>query len=828
MSGSYYACRASILEFIVVIRLWLQSTWRLLRVVLLGAIILFCISLLGVRYLVLPWVDAHSDELTRLLSEKIGRPVEIATLGTGWDGWNPTIDIRGFRLTDPDNGAELVSLPQVRLIVAWTSFLFVDFRMKELAIDGPQLVVRRDSAGVLHVAGATFEPGLRSDDQPLAQWLLRQPRILIHDATIVWRDELANSSELVLERVELRLEDRFGHHRFGLRGVPPAQLAAPLDLRGDISDFSFADWRGLNGRFYARVDYADIAAWREWLPMEIPMRSGKGALRVWSEFDQGRAREIVADVVLADVQTRLAPDLPELTLSGLSGRLGWSDDGKRREFYTQHLTFAGATGETFAPTDFRLTLNYGAGGSNAGRIEFTRLELTPLRQMAAFLPLPAKWRDDLARVAPRGTLERGTLEWRGEPDAPQAISGSGRFIELGFSAQGDAPGLGGLSGSFDATPRGGTLKLDSKSLNIDFPRIFAERIAFDSAQAQLRWHRDNDALVFEFDQLSFANQDFAGNAKGEYIADAEGPGRINITAQLTRGSGQHVYRYVPLTINADVREWLHRALAGGTSTDTRLKLSGRLAEFPFADGKTGQFQVLVKAQGVTLDYLERWPPITGVDADVRFESARMVIDAHRGKVAGFDLDRCKVEIADMRIAHPMLRIEGSGAGATSDALHFIAQSPVGAWLDHMTDAASANGNGRLTLKLDLPLGRPEGNAVAGDYTFDNNRLVIGGDAPAVTQLSGKLAFTDRSLNSPGLTGEVLGGPARFSLTTTEGRVRVEGQGVVNLALLRGEYPQKALLARVSGSTDWRATATLNGSASNVEVDSTLKGAIVDL
>ena len=794
----------------------------------LGGVIIFCLMLLGVRYLVLPWVESNREEITRLLSAKIGEPVELAALTTGWDGWNPTIDLRGVRLLDPSNGAELLTLPGVRLVVAWTSLLFVDFRMKELDIERPQLVVRRDSAGLLHVAGATFEPSLRSEERPLAQWVLRQPRIRIHDATVIWRDEQANSSELVLERVELRLENRFGHHRFGLRGVPPPQLAAPLDLRGDVTEPSLADWHAIKGRFYARVDYADIAAWREWLPMDIPMRSGKGALRVWSEFDHGRVRQIVADVVLADVQTRLASDLPELALSGLEGRLGWSDDGTQQEFYTQHLTFTRTTGAIFPPTDFRLTLRTGPSGTRGGRIEFTRLELTPLRQMSGFLPLPGTWREDFARVAPRGTLENGTLDWQGEPDAPTTISGSGRFIDLGFSAQGDVPGVAGLTGSFDATPQGGRLKLDSKALSVDLPRLFAERLAFDTVQSQLRWHRDNGALVFDIDEFAFANPDAAGNAKGEYIAEAEGPGKINLSAQLTRGTADRVYRYVPVVIDADVRDWLRHALVAGTSSDARLKLSGRLADFPFVDGKTGQFQVVVKAQGVSLDYLEHWPPITGIDAEVRFEGARMSVDARRGKIWNFELGRCKAEIADMRPAHPVLRIEGSGAGPTADALRFIAESPVAGWIDHATDGASASGSGQLALKLEFPLGNPEGNHVGGDYTFERNRLLLGGGMPAVNQLSGKLAFTEHSLTSPALTGEILGGPARLSIATADAHVRIEGQGTVNLALLRTEYPQEALFSYFSGSTDWRLGASVDRAGSNLELDSNLRGVSIDL
>ena len=361
--------------------------------------VVFAVALLGLRYIALPRLEHNRDELSRLLSREIGQPVEISALDTGWDGWNPRIDIRGFRLLDRENGTAFVSLPYVRLVIAWTSLATLDLRLKELTVDGPQLALRRDANGMLHVAGMTIDPLAPSNDRRLADWLMRQPRIFIHNAEFTWRDDRAGGSQLELSRVELRLENRFGHHRFGLTGAPPAELAAPLDLRGDFTGTTFDDARALTGRLYARLDYADIAAWREWLPMSVPIRSGKGALRIWLELAQGDLQDLVADVVLADVEARLAPELPELALSGLDGRIGWSGDGKQREIYTQHLTFAQRNGVRFDPTDFKLTMQSGADGIGSGRIEFTRLELTPLRQITPFLPLPAKWREDLAALS---------------------------------------------------------------------------------------------------------------------------------------------------------------------------------------------------------------------------------------------------------------------------------------------------------------------------------------------------------------------------------------------------------------------------------------------
>jgi uncharacterized protein (TIGR02099 family) len=808
-------------------RSWFRSVLRATWVALQIAVVIFCLLLLAVRFVVFPRIESNRDELTRMLSQYVGSPVAIVSLRTGWDGWNPRIDIDGFRVLNPDNGVATVTLPHVRLVAAWTSLVVLELRLKELTIDGPELAVRRDADGMLHVAGLRIDPAAKHDDRRVADWLLKQPRIVVHGASLTWRDEHGGGAELVLEGVELRLEQRFGHHRFGLRGAPPEALAAPLDLRGDLTGVSTSGWQRVAGHVYARLDYADIAAWREWLPLSVPIRSGKGALRVWLDIGNGIAPDVVADVVLSDVEARLAPDLPELSLSGLEGRLGWRDDGSERQFYTQRLTFAARNGTRFEPTDFKLVMHDPPGGVPTGSIEFTRIELGPLREIAAFVPLPAKWREELARLAPTGTFEGGTLQWSGEPSTLQAFTGSSRFTGVGFAAQGGLPGLAGASGSFDAGPQGGTLKLDSRNLTLDAPRMMASPLVFDTFSTQLRWHRDKQLTTVDIDQMAFANADLTGSARGSYVTTGEGPGRSDINAQITRADARAVHRYLPLALDQAVRDWMRGAILGGNVSDGRVRVVGPMADFPFVDGKGGQFQVQFKAQDIRLEYAQQWPPLDEVAADLRIDGARVQASVLQGRIYGVNLGSSRVDIPDVRAAAPLLHVDGTAAGPTNDFLRYIAASPLDRMLEHPGEGVEIGGTGKLTLKMQLPLGRPQGNKIDGEYAFDNGRVQLAGGTPPLDHLSGKLEFSEREVHAAALTGELVGGPARFVVATTDGKVHVDGQGSINLALLRNEYPKHPLLARVSGTTDWRATVTSQLGNVSWVVDSTLKGAVVD-
>ncbi|MEP6942190.1 MAG: YhdP family protein [Betaproteobacteria bacterium] len=802
----------------------LRGAWLLLRV----SIIVFALMLLLVRLVVFPRLEQNRDELSRLLSSQIGQPVEIGALVTGWDGWNPRVDVRDLRVLDRAGGVASVTLPDVRLVVAWTSLPTLSLRLKELTISGAQFAIRRDKTGMLHLAGMTIDPAVTQDDRSLAEWLLRQPRIVVHGAQLVWRDERAGASDLLLSQVEVLLQNRLGRHRFGLKGAPPDALAAPLDLRGELSGDSLADWRTLAGRVYARLDYADIAAWREWLPMTVPIRSGKGALRVWFEIAKGELRDVTADVVLTDVQARLASELPELQLARLEGRLGWSDDGKQSRFYTQRLSFEEKNGVRFEPTDLKVAMRAGEHGIESGRVEFARLDLLPLRELAVALPLPAPWRDALARFSPSGVLENGDLQWRGDLDTVRTISGSGRFVALSIAAYDSFPGIAGLSGSIDASAEGGTVRFDSRGVVLDLRHALGERIGLDSALGTVRWHNESDGVRFDVDQIAFSNRDIAGSAKGSFTTVSGQRGRADVSAQLTRADARQIYRYVSPQIDDKLRKWLQKSVQAGTASDVRVKLVGALADFPFADPKSGQFQLSGKAQGVALDYAAGWPGIDDMDLELRIDGARLAGDVTKGRIYTAQFARSKFDVPDLGATVPLLRIEGTVTGSAHDFIRYAASSPLEGGMQHAMEDVSVEGAGKLALKLELALGQPDANRISGTYTASDTRIALADGSPPIEHLNGQLLFTGHDFSAPGLTAEVLGLPARLSIATVDGHARVEGQGSVSFAALRAHYPKQALLTRASGTTDWKATVNAQPAGLAWTVESTLKGASIDL
>ena len=215
---------------------------RFLTVLLVAGFAAFCVLLLLLRHVVMPQIPAHRAEIAELLSRRIGAPIEIDAIATGWDGWNPKLVIDGFRVRASADAPSVLDLPHVELVAAWTSLPLLQLRLKHLAIERPALAVRRDADGQLHIAGMDVDTGDTGGESPFVTWLLRQREIAVHNAVITWTDDARGAPALAIEHVELRMQNEFGRHRFAATGIPPSSLASPIDVRGELSRASLLDW----------------------------------------------------------------------------------------------------------------------------------------------------------------------------------------------------------------------------------------------------------------------------------------------------------------------------------------------------------------------------------------------------------------------------------------------------------------------------------------------------------------------------------------------------------------------------------------------------------
>jgi uncharacterized protein (TIGR02099 family) len=788
------------------------------RLLLLAYFAAASLILVG-RHFVLPEIAGQRERIERELSAAIGLPVKIGVLSAEWPGLHPRLAIEGLQIHDRA-GRPALGFDRVVAEVGWSSLWRFGLYLHRLEIDAPALDVRRDSAGALFVAGLP----VKSDGEGgFADWLLAQGRIVVRDASLNWHDELRGAPPLALSHLSLDLRNAGRHHSFGLVAEPDARLASRLDLRGNLQGddpAKLADWAG---ELHVDVEQVDLAAWTPWLDAPLELKRGSGGLRLWLSFENLLPTGITADLRLADVAVRLRPDLPALDLGHLHGRLIARGGAKGYVGEIRRLELATHDGIEVAPTDARLQLDIG-GRREGGEFHANGLDLGALAALAGRLPLPPEVHQRLKDFAPRGRLADLQLSWRGPVEAPARWRVKGRFDGLALAAHQELPGFAGLSGSLEGDERAGTVRLDSKDMKISLPAVFPEpTLTLASLTAETGWQARDGEMDLLLSRLAFQNHDAHGEVVGRYRYTGQGPGEIDLTAKLTNAAGNAVWRYLPLVVNKDARDWLRAGIVGGRSDSTTLRLKGPLAQFPFRDGKGGIFQVKGGIQGATLNFAPGWPQMTEIDGDLLFEGVRMTIRGQRGKIMGVALSEVRAEIPDLEVPEEVLHVSGNAHGTTQQFLDFIEASPVGARIDHFTQPMGAAGKGDLDLRLTMPLRHLVDTQVQGRYRFADNHLRVLPELPPFTAAQGEFHFTADRLQAKNLRARLFGAPLALEVASAPGgAVKIAAAGTLTAQALRQEYGLRAF-EHLSGETAWRASVTVKKPGAEVRVESSLEG-----
>ena len=832
-------------------RLWqhalCRKLWRLLVWLFWIGYFGFVLIFLSLRYAVLPQIENYRGDIEQALSSSFNLPVTISGIDAGWRGLRPQLSLHGFQVRDAQ-GQPALAFDNVQAEVSWSSLFHFGLRLNRLEIAAPALNIRRDAQGRIFVAGLQINAQNRNHN--FANWLLAQHNIVISDATITWKDELRKAPPLELNRLNFHLQNHGSHHRFGLIADPPGELSKRLDIRGDLRGDDLDAPETWQGKAYAELDYVDLAVWRTWVDYPLELPQGSGGMRLWLSFAEKQLTSLTADISLDNVKLRLSKEMPMLELKRLNGRLTgkWLKNGF--EAGANHLaltTLDTRDNVRIEPTDF-LFRRYEedsliGGKSIRGEFSANGLDLGALARLSTYIPFDAGMRQKLDAAAPQGKVFDLSFSWNESPgvatgqDAPAATSPIPaspasytlrvRFERLGLRAMGMLPGFEGVSGSITGNEKGGTIKLASRNMAMELPAVFSEpRLELTLLDADAGWETkqegEQNLVKVKIDHAAFENSDATGRLDGSYLSQPGGLGVMDISAKLTNAAGSAVWRYMPLVIGKNVRDWLQTSIIGGHSEETTLRLKGDLKRFPFNDG-SGIFEVKSRFKDASLRYVSGWPQIDGISGDLEFVGKRMTIKASQANIYGVTLNNVKAEIADLETLDEVIAIHGKANGPTADFLRFIETSPVAEHIGHLTEDMNATGQGELDLKLVIPLRRLGDSKIDGAFQFANNKLALDPDVPPLTEANGRLQFTGDSFKAERIKAMLLGAPMTLvAKTTGEGMLTVNAEGSFSVDALRKQYGHP-LLDHLSGGASWQGNIHVRRKNVELQIESQLQG-----
>ncbi len=836
---------------------------------LLAAWLLFLLAWGVLHGWIVPRIDDLRPRVEIEASRALGVPVRIGAITARSAGMVPSFELRDVSLHDRE-GREALRLPRVLAALSPRSLMGLGF--EQLYLDQPELDIRRSADGRIHVAGLDLS---RSDSQNgrAADWFFSQTEFVIRNGTLRWSDEQRKAAPLVLSQVDFVMRNRARRHEMRLDATPPPDWGERFSLvarfRQPLLSRHPGRWPQWDGQIYGDFARVDVSQLRRHADLGFEVSRGHGALRFWADVSRGQLSGGLADLALTEVHATLGARLQPLALRSVVGRLGGRRLAGGFELSTQGLQFQTAEGLRWPGGNLFLSHLDGEGRMPAhGEVRADRLDLAALAQVAQRLPLEAATHAALAAYDPKGLVETLQARWQGALQAPTQYEARGRVVQLAIAGQPappaatagpgpvGTPGVRGAAVEFELTQAGGKAKLAIQQGALDLPGVFADpQLVLDRLSAEAQWQIDGERIAVQLANATFANADAQGELEASWKTSdpqrsssrSRFPGVLDLQGSLSRADGTRVHRYLPLSIAAEVRDYVREAVTQGRASEVKFRVKGDLNDMPFTDPRLGEFRIAAKVQNASFAYVPRsiqpkdaleWPALTQLSGDLVFERAAMQVNKASARLAGAaELQVSRVEARIPDLAHSTVAVSAEARGPLAQMLKVVATSPIGGLIGHALDQASASGSADLRLNLSLPVSSIAQSRVQGSVTLAGNDVRITPETPLLARARGVVGFSESGFSLSGAQAIMLGGELRLeggmraAPGAAEATTLLRAQGTASAEGLRQAH-ELGFLSRLAnnatGSAAYSATLGFRRGQPELMVASSLQGLALNL
>jgi uncharacterized protein YhdP len=486
--------------------------WRIVAGGVAGLLIVAAIAITALR-IALANAPEYATRLQAWIERETRMRVEYSQLDARLRWYGPEVVLRNVRVLDRDGSQALFATREGSVgLDVWNFFRTGQFVAGRVHFVGPSITVVRLLDGRIRLLGQSERP---ADRPPFDLDRLPAGRVVIEDATVVYRDLKTAQPPLQLDELELtlrrdrdfvvaeggaRLPESLGERvefQGRLKGSleKPGRLHAHVELQAD--DLRLAGLRG-----HVPADLARPVAGRGPSRLVVDVANG-GLQRARLEFDlrdvllQMPARVVpaveavqISPVKLQQVDGRMphatvtktvvqraAPALPsELRYAVLQGDLLLRKDAETWIFSAAGLRAQASARDP--ATTARIVGQYRGRlvAAFAAEIAADDVDVTTLWPLAlAFAP---RRFDAWSGLAPTGRIKQLCVKaGRERAGLAPRFEISADVAGLGVQPHARMPGLSGITATLQGNEQRGTAQLRSDAPELDWPRMFRAPVA---------------------------------------------------------------------------------------------------------------------------------------------------------------------------------------------------------------------------------------------------------------------------------------------------------------------------------------------------------------
>lgn len=623
------------------------------------------LSLVGLRYLLVPQLDNLRPYLVQKISEQTGLQVQIQELKGDWQGWNPHLSVTNLSLAEP--GQEpMLQLPKLQADISWKSLFSGSLQLRQLDVQGLTIPVRRDPQGQILVMGQVLDlndesaPSEPEAWQGPVRWLLEQRGIRIQGMSLQWQDDMRGAPALHLPAIEWQIGYRQGWHEVNLATALPANLgeslALSLRVQGKRRLPENVDVLDLPWEMTAQAKAVDAPALRPWL--DVPVALDRGWVNMRAQASQPKAEQTIQMQLLAQVrdmavltesEDRLQLEQASLELEGGLNDLQALAQGKQSGDVQWALAMTGfglRVPDLFA--QYLAVDQLNAQGTvhrdEQARLSVSKMNLA-LRNPDLDAQLTGSWRED-------AKFEAGVADWQGQFKhlnlaalvnyLPLTVNPLAReWMQAGLVQGAVRDGTIRLQGGLDTFPYGlspedGSFEVAGRLDDgiVDYQPARPKRLAWprlEGVQGSIRMHNDNLDIVAQQARMPIAKQqDIALRDIQTHITSLE----QNSFLKLEGVSQAPATSYLALVHQSPLN-----ALLDGLLADSRVKGDWTVPinlQIPLDNADDTQVQGQIQMSNGEFQYMPEAPSFTALSGELAFSEKGVSARTLTGKMLGGD------------------------------------------------------------------------------------------------------------------------------------------------------------------------------------------------
>jgi len=785
------------------------------------SIIFLAISFTLLR-VAIKFIPDYSLAIQQEISKQIGMTLDIGSIDAEIYWLVPRLSLLNVNVLDGDDNHHLVHLDEIYLSLDWAeSIKIMSPVVGEITLSGLNLnisinkkselliqnhVIKENIDGALNSAAIGNDQGAFAISDAVKDAFKRLD-FKISNSKIHLFDERNKQRSKIFSNLNVHLINNGNSHILEVKAHLPHKYGRYLhfiiDMNGDVFDY-----KTLEGDAYLALENINVAPWLDdyWDEIKIAANANIDG-RFWVSWRGKDILDITSRVNISDIALHYLDErVNTWSVNELEAKIQWQKNNDDWQLNVRELVVDREGINWLKPA--AATVNVKSSEQLVQlQADFLRMEgfvyLAGMLNSAVDIDLP--WLNLMEKFKPSGELKN--LDVILPLDNFEDIKINTEFNQLGFKLPNMEPteikNLHGVVAYVDSST---WLILDSKKTEIKFNDLFRNSIYLEKLKGNLKFSYYNKTWQLSSSSLIIDTPDIQTEMRVDFSMPDEGSAFLDLTTHFKNGDAKAVSQYLPASVmGKGAVNWIDGALKEGEVIDGGYQFYGYLKDAPFRKNE-GISLADFNVSGVDLNYLENWPNVNNISANLRFVNDSMLVQAEQAQLLNSNVLRTTVYIDNF--ISPTLDLNGDMNIELQDIKNFINGSALREDVTDYIDNLKFKGDGKLNLKLFLPLYGDYSTEVGGRLVMENGGLLFTKEKYELGDVNGEIQFAGDTVEATNLSARMLNGAAKKPLDIiikthkrkTEQAYRIDVKGDLLASSLLAPLPD--FQSYISGVSKW--------------------------